>query len=377
MHAQELGVVHVAAVGDEQALESLCRTTPVVAAAGVRQVLLAIDDGCGADLAWAAAVVAEVRPLRCSGMSILGRVRALQREFLKLAREQALYAVHLHGVAPCLLGSRALKGSLPHVRVLCSPYGTQFGSRWCSGLVGRLLRNQLSRLNHAALAASLAEAPALSKLLNRSAEVLPHPVSDVYFAASRNEGMRSSVLVQGEGAAVDVATRLCVLLNGREPRVPFSWLGMAQPGARAQLEAADVRLLKVADDTERVQWLSSASAFIHISSRNEVPSAVAQAMAAGVPCLVSDTPAHRALIRHGETGFVCTSERDYLEKLVHLLRDRAERSRIGEAARAEAGRCFTLRHFERAILRAYGFSAGKPFHAPRAAGLPSPVSRVH
>jgi glycosyltransferase involved in cell wall biosynthesis len=75
---------------------------------------------------------------------------------------------------------------------------------------------------------------------------------------------------------------------------------------------------------------------------------------------VSDTPPHRAHIRHGETGFVCTSERDLLEKLILLLRDPAERKRIGEAARGDAERRFTATHFERAILRAYGFSnAGK------------------
>jgi len=79
-------------------------------------------------------------------------------------------------------------------------------------------------------------------------------------------------------------------------------------------------------------------------------------MAAGVPCLVSDTLAHRALVRHGETGFVCTSERDVREKLILLLRDARERQQIGQAARAEAERRFTSTHFERAILRAYGFS---------------------
>jgi hypothetical protein len=77
-----------------------------------------------------------------------------------------------------------------------------------------------------------------------------------------------------------------------------------------------------------------------------------------VPCLVTDIPPHRALINHGETGFVCTSERDFLEKLIFLLRQPEERRRLGEAARAEAGRRFTWRHYERAVLRAYGFFIG-------------------
>jgi glycosyltransferase involved in cell wall biosynthesis len=87
---------------------------------------------------------------------------------------------------------------------------------------------------------------------------------------------------------------------------------------------------------------------------------------------VSDTPQHRALICHGETGFICTSERDFLEKLVLLLRDRAERQRVGEAARAEAGRRFTLEHFERAVLRAYGWSGIKAGMS----GVKRPVPRL-
>jgi glycosyltransferase involved in cell wall biosynthesis len=145
---------------------------------------------------------------------------------------------------------------------------------------------------------------------------------------------------------------------------------MAEGTAAAQLDAASVRVLAIQDDAERAQWLSRASAFIHISSGNRLPLAAAQAMAAGVPCLVSDTSPHRALIRHGETGFICTTERDFLEQLILLLRDPAERQRIGEAARAEARRWFTSRHFERAILRAYGFFGSNALRTP-------PVGRPH
>jgi glycosyltransferase involved in cell wall biosynthesis len=182
-------------------------------------------------------------------------------------------------------------------------------------------------------------------------------VSGIFFEAPRQEDARPSVLANGFGVeAVDVVSRLSVLLNSRDARIPFSWLGTAEARLRAQLEAAGVMVLDTQDHAESAQSLSRASAFAHISSGGRLPIAIAQAMAAGVPCLVSDTPQHRALIRHGETGFICTSERDFLEKLIFLLRDRAERQRVGEAARAEAGRCFTLGHFERAILRAYGFS---------------------
>jgi glycosyltransferase involved in cell wall biosynthesis len=130
-----------------------------------------------------------------------------------------------------------------------------------------------------------------------------------------------------------------------------------------------MRLDDPADELQKAQSLSRASAFLHISAREDFPLPVAQAMSAGVPCLVSDTPAHRALIRHGETGFVCTSERDFVEKLVLLLRDRNERARVGESARAEAERRFTMRHFEGALLRAYGLFARRPAPAGTAGAL--------
>jgi hypothetical protein len=361
-------VLHVAGMEDEQALETLVRTTQVIATQGVAQVLIALDAGRGgAPLAWPAALAAEVRRLRCAGLTILGKIRALEAEVTALLAGRALYAVHLHGVEPGLLASRALKGRAPG-RVLYSPHLTRRGSAWSRALLGRLLQKHLAHFHYAPLATSPTEAQALSRLLNRSAEVLPCPVEDAFFAVPRTDELRPRVLAHGEGAAaVNLVTRLGVLLNGRAARVPFSWLGALREGTLAQLQAAHIPVLEAADDLERARVLSRASAFIHVAASDAFPLPAAQAMAAGVPCLVSDTPAHRALVRHGETGFVCTSERDFVEKLVLLLRDRGERSRLGENARAEAQQRFTARHFESALLRAYGLSARQPA-APRAAG---------
>lgn len=352
---REACVVHVADVADGEALELLCRTTQVIAAAGVdHQVLIVLARDNATDLVWSAALPAEVRPLRCSPPSILGRIRALQAEFTRLSAERSVQAVHLHGLGPCLLGSRALKASPVQRRVLYSPHLARCDSPW-AGLLTRLLQSYLQPLQGAAVTASFAEAQTLSKLFNRSAEVLPHPVSDVYFQVLRQDDGRPNLLADGYGReALDRVTRLSVLLNGREARVPFAWLGAAEGVARAQLDAAAVSVLALPEDAERAEALSRASAFIHVADDKRLPLAAAQAMAAGVPCLVSDTPSHRALVRHGETGFVCTSERDFLEKLVVLLRDPGERERIGQAARAEAQRRFTLQHFESALLRAYG-----------------------
>jgi hypothetical protein len=358
MRIQDACVLHVAGVGDDEALETLCRTTHVIAALGVEQLLLVLEDGRGTDLLWSAALPVQVRPLRLAGLSMFAKVAALRSELATLSRELVLYAVHLHGMAPCLLGAGALMRSPLPVRVLYSPHLALAAAPWSSALLKRLLQVPLEPHDYVAVTASLTEAQALSQLLNRSAEVLPEHVSAMFFELERREAGQPRVVVDGSGAqAVNAVARLSVLLNGRSPRVRIAWLGAATLAVRAKFDAASVEVLDLADETERARSLSHAWAYLHLAANGRVPRGVAQAMAAGVPCLVSDTPAHRALIRHGETGFVCTSERDLLEKLIGLLRDPVDRARIGNAARADALGRFTSTHFERAILRAYGLAA--------------------
>jgi hypothetical protein len=365
MRRQEMCVLHVLGAGDGETLETLCRTTQVIARLGVEQRLRARDRESGVEI-WSAALPVEVRALSWSGPAFFGKIRALQSELCALSRERALYAVHLHGLGPCLLGSRAIKGTPLRGRVLYSPHLADSASPWAVVLLLRFFHSNLAPHDCAAVTASLTEAQTLSKLLNRSAEVLPHPVSPAFFEADRRESPKPTVLVDGEGPeAVAAVSRLSVLLNGRDARVSIAWLGAADGRARAQLDAAAVKILAAEDDTDRARTLSGAWLFIHLASGNRLPHRVVQAMAAGAPCLVSDTPSHRTLICHGETGFVCTSEHDLIEKLIVLLRDPAERQRIGEAARSEAERRFTSGHFERALLRAYGLSATGLTHEHR------------
>jgi hypothetical protein len=375
MREAQLRVLHVTALGDRQALETLSHAARVVDRLGADQSLIALDEGAGAHVASPPALAAETRTLGCVGFSIFGKVRALQMEFARQSEEN-LYAVHLHGISACCLGAQALAGSRLQSRVVYSPHLA--APRWSAPLLGRFWQSRLVATRHSAVTASPVEAQTLSKLLNRSTEVLPYPVAEVYFGAPRLEAARPQVLTDGLGReAADVVSRLSVLLNGREARVPIAWLGRPHPGVRTQLAASGVDALEVEHDVARARALSRASVFVHISSGAGLPIAVAQAMAAGVPCLVSDTPPHRALIDHGETGFVCTSERDLLEYAVLLLRNPQERRLVGEAARSEAARRFKWRHFERALLRAYGFSAGKPTAAgaARQALFPSNLER--
>ncbi len=355
MRSQEMCVLHVAAPGDAQALDTLRHVARVLATASVAQLLLVLDRGRSAQVIRGTDVPVEILTLPCAGRSMLGVLRVLRTTLSRLCRQRTVYAVHLHGVVACFLGSRALAGPAPRPHVVYSPHLCYEAASWTGVLLRRLVRH-IDPLEHASATAAPWDAEVLSKLLKRSAEVLPPPVREVFFAVPREEGSGPQALVCGDGAeALPLATRLCVLLNGREARVRFAWLGRTSAAARLQLAAAGVEEIDADADSAKARVLSTASVFVHISRGERHPLPVAEAMAAGVPCLVSDSRAHRALVRHGENGLVCTTERDFLDKLVLLLRDRGERERLGAAARVEARHRFTERLFESAVLRAYGF----------------------
>jgi glycosyltransferase involved in cell wall biosynthesis len=352
MDPRQVCVLHVA--GDVAA-EAFDGTVQALAQIGLHQVLFPLKAGVVGRVAEGL----ELRALQWP-KGLRARIRALEDELAAQLRERSIYAVHLHGAVACLLGSRALRGSAlkGHVplktRLIFSPQLAELGP-WTRLLAGRLLKAELAPLHWGMVIASPGEAHVVSRLLERSAEVLPPIVDGVFFQVQRHDTERPAVLASGSGIeAVDGVSRLAVLLNGREERVRVLWLGPVTRGGREQLEAAGVRVFDAEDDAGHARLLSAAAAYLHLSQANG-PRLLAQAMAAGLPCLASDTLAHRALMRHGETGFICAGDLDFVETLIMLLRDAAERERIGQAARAEAARAFTQRHFETAVLRAYGF----------------------
>ncbi len=292
-------VLHLAALRDRDALETLWRTGQVIAAAGLAQVLLTFDDG-ESDECWPAAFPAEVRALPCSGLSVVARLRVLELHLSELVREKTVCAVHLHGWSACLLGVRVLRRAALQCRVVLSPHAARLRLPWACALLAPLLQRQLPGLTCAPLATSLVEAQALGRLLNRSAEVLPQVVAQVFFAVSKHDALRPRIIASGFGRrAVDVAARLSVLFNSRAARVPFAWLGMPDAPARTRLEAANVEVIDVVDEVRKAELLSQASFFLDASVHDHVAPAVPEAMAVGVPCIASDTPAHHALIRHG------------------------------------------------------------------------------
>jgi len=81
-------------------------------------------------------------------------------------------------------------------------------------------------------------------------------------------------------------------------------------------------------------WFPKVSGLITLSRHDEGrPQVVLEAMAAGLPVIASDLPAHRDLIAHRDTGWLATSRESLIDALCFLDDPRNNRE-VGESARA-------------------------------------------
>ncbi len=111
----------------------------------------------------------------------------------------------------------------------------------------------------------------------------------------------------------------------------------------AELRAAGARMLGFRRDPQRV--LAAADVLV-MPSRNEGLSfAVIEAMAAGLPCVVSDGPGNPEAVADAGIVFPAGDEAALRVALIRLAADPAERARLAAAARARAAATFSVDTF--------------------------------
>jgi glycosyltransferase involved in cell wall biosynthesis len=152
--------------------------------------------------------------------------------------------------------------------------------------------------------------------------------------------------------------QLAVLLNGADLSISFNWIGPVDEGSRVRLKAANVGLLAATSDADWAAHLSAGWIYVAPGSSRGFAFLLAEAMAAGIPCVALDCPRHSELIRDGETGFLCKLERDMIGCIATLVDSPLLRTRIGQAGRAEARRRFGEDKFSARLLSAYALPSG-------------------
>lgn len=83
----------------------------------------------------------------------------------------------------------------------------------------------------------------------------------------------------------------------------------------------------------RDEWFPNAAGLVTLSCHDEGrPQVMLEAMAAGLPVIASDLPAHRDLINHRETGWLATSQSAFSDA-INTLGDATQNEQLGEAGR--------------------------------------------
>lgn len=109
---------------------------------------------------------------------------------------------------------------------------------------------------------------------------------------------------------------------------------------REELESSlpDARFAGHCSGQELARWYASADVFVFPSTTETLGNVVLEALASGLPSVVSDRGGPQDLIRHGENGFVvpANSPEELADRVEALIRDPHLRSRMSHAARASA-----------------------------------------
>lgn len=141
----------------------------------------------------------------------------------------------------------------------------------------------------------------------------------------------------------------------------FVWLGDGDLRADLMVDdalPADMRIAGWLPRTGVYAELATADIFVLPSLWEGMPLALIEAQASGLPAVVSDVVGNRDVVINGETGFVCKSDEELLQKTRLLIEDISLRQKMGQAAREMASVRFSVGRMHREMMAVYE-SAGK------------------
>jgi glycosyltransferase involved in cell wall biosynthesis len=335
--------------------QTLWPTVLALADAGVAQSLVLMDvrDLPQARLMRPASVrLVEAGPGRAGLPAIRQAAVELRSE---LATGQSL-AVHLHGLPAGLLGRHVLRGS--------SVQAPLFFHLDHDTLATRLVRG----IDRSAFLVQRDRVEALDPSGRTAAAGRTDPIDEVYFNTARAEAETPLIVTTGQPDDLVYAqafVQLAVMLTGLRPALTFGWIGDASPAVLQMLQAAQIRLLHGQDAHDRVQALRRAWLYVAPDSEGSDSQGMAEAMAAGVPCLGRPVPAYRALIVHALSGYLCNRNNDLLAAIARLVEAEPLRRTMGSAARTRARHRHGRHRFRASMLLAHGLAPMPVQHRER------------
>jgi glycosyltransferase involved in cell wall biosynthesis len=299
----------------------------------------------------------ELPPARGTHLDFL---RALPQSLQRVLEGTAPVVVHLHSSKAGFAGRLALRQlTRGGVRCLYSPHGLPFLNArrqlasavfyWLEWLAGRMSPFQ-------PVGCGRGEADLLERLTHRPAFVLENPVADEFFEISRAPVSPPMVISIGracEQKAPEVFAELAVRAHIDEIDVQFVWVGGGDPQREAYLRAAGVKVTGWVNAEQVRHYLGQCAAYVQTSRWEGMPLSVLQAMAAGVPCVVSDVVGNRDAVTHAKTGLIGADSDALMRNLVTLLENPALAKKLGQAARQDAWVRFSRARFRQRLRELY------------------------
>lgn len=143
--------------------------------------------------------------------------------------------------------------------------------------------------------------------------------------------------------------------------IEFVWLGGGDLRSDLMVDDAFPDGMRIAGWLPRAgvyAELAQADIFVLPSLWEGMPLALIEAQAAGLPAVVSDVVGNRDVVINGETGFVCQTDAELLQKTRLLIEDADLRQRMGQAAREMAAKRFSVERMHHEMMAVYN---GKAF----------------
>ena len=209
---------------------------------------------------------------------------------------------------------------------------------------GFLLRNRIMTVSRAA-----ANAVAATMGIPRTRIEVVHNSCPVGGRGTEDSG-KSVILTVGHLVEyknpwlwLDIACKVLVTY----PDALFVWLGdgeLLEPVRdKVRQRSLEERILLPGYVADPVSWYLRTSVYLQPSIRESHGIAVLEAMAHGLPCVVSDIGGLPESVVDGETGYVCSlaDSTGFTNALMSLLGDFGLRNRMGEAGRQRVENCFS------------------------------------
>ena len=329
-------------------------------ALGRRQALLCINDEVSERRL--ASIPADVHRIdvRNSDYRFL-RCDALFKALQHFSRNHKITVVHAHGLLPVLAAARFVRDHAHRgVKVLFSPHSSRiFGWQLAThAIFGSKRLANLGNDGLRVIANVQREARLLAPFGGVSVQVLDCPVPRVFFDTPRAEARRPRVIscnLEFHKTALDGFQRAAVLLNDDRLGIEFNWIGNPSAYGFEALRAAGVACFEASTSSFRADRFSTAWLYVAACEERGFPIHLAEAMAAGLPCVALDSETHRGMIVPGETGFLYGTVREMLSHIGQLVDSPELRQRLGQAARRQAELRFQETDFQRNFWNSVSF----------------------